>query len=107
MSNGLDPAKLERLIMASEEGAEIVSVTTKIIRRGIHDSRYLNIELLRKEIIDVLAMIHVLVNHGDINSITSEEIEQAMKDKLGCATHQTEPEKWTIRNNGLPTQQQP
>lgn len=109
LSHAMGEAKIERLVMAAEEGAEIVTAVTKMQRHGefsFHpndDSRTPNVEHLRQEIIDNLAMAQVLLNHGDIKPITIAEINQRMADKLRYTHHQKEPQRWSITTTGLLT----
>ena len=109
MPHRLLNAKMERLMMTSEECAEVIAITSKIFRHGTEShhpddkDKTSNVALLRDECIDVLAMIQVLLNHGDIAAITTEEINQRMKDKLRYTHHQEENARWSIMATVLST----
>lgn len=109
MRNGLSDAQAERLIMASEEGAEVTTAVSKILRHGAYSyhpadqTRTPNVEHLRQEIIDNLAMAQVLLNHGDIKAISIDEINQRMQDKLRYTHEQKDVGHWNILTTGLLT----
>ena len=109
VSHGMSEAQTERLVMAAEEGAETATAVTKILRHGLYsfhpadETKRPNVEHLRQEIIDNLAMAQVLLNHGDIKPITMDEINQRMRDKLRYTHHQKEPNRWTSHLTGLLT----
>ena len=104
-SHGMSDAQVERLAMMAEEGSEIVSPVTKSMRHGLFSyhpddpSKQPNAEYLRQEIIDVLAMAQVLLNHGDIKPITIEEINQRMQRKLRYTHHQKDTGRWSFPNS--------
>lgn len=64
--NGLSPVERELLTMLAEEAAEVVQAVTKILRHGPDsynpdtEVRTLNRSELRKEIVDVLAVVQIM-----------------------------------------------
>ena len=73
--NGLTPAEAERLAYLMEEMAEAQQVIGKILRHGPHsynpieshpDFKILNIQLLEKELNDVLNAIRLMQSSGDL-----------------------------------------
>jgi hypothetical protein len=64
------PAMAERLALIIEEAAEASQVCTKILRHGMHSthpvSRLGNQELLEREIGDLLAVVELAIQAGDV-----------------------------------------
>ena len=64
--NGMSPIERELLTMLAEEAAEVVQAVTKILRHGPDnynpdaEVRVLNTSALRKEIIDLVAVVQIM-----------------------------------------------
>ena len=80
--NGLTPAEAERLAILAEECAEVIQVVGKILRHGYHsthpDGGLTNMELLEKELGDVLAAERLMIREGDVSEAN---IARAKTDK--------------------------
>ena len=74
----------EALLILQEECAEVVQATSKCFRFGLH-GMYLqqsNLDRLEQEIGDVLAMIDILTNQGEISLERLLEAKQRKFKKL-------------------------
>lgn len=90
----MDAAQLERLAMAAEEGGEIGKAVGKAIRFG-PDSRFpadgsTNMEQLRAEMADLIAVSWMMAAAGDIAPISEDEVLTAIARKMAHARHQDE-----------------
>lgn len=73
MKSNLTPGQIERLVILSEECAEVIQVASKVLRFGLHDhhpdrptgSNQLDLEI---EIGDLLAAVDMLIAAGDLRS---------------------------------------
>ncbi len=92
--NQLTPAMAERLAMLAEECAEVVQIVCKIQRHGAASyhpndkNRVPNAELMRSELIDLLAVMLLMKSADDFRPITDAEIDRAVSKKLLFAHHQ-------------------
>ena len=91
--NRLSPAQAERVAMMAEEAAEVAQMCGKILRFGFDschpDGGPTNLELLREEIDDILAVIR-LMNEEELDGHfddVPERIEK-IKRKLFYSHHQ-------------------
>lgn len=94
--NRLTPAQAERLAMLAEEAGEIVQAVGKILRHG-YDSHHprdpdqkTNKELLRREIVDLMAVFRLMGESGDVDDhiVRLSEIEGRIMSKLTYTHHQ-------------------
>lgn len=92
--NQLTAAELERLAMLSEEAGEIVQMVGKILRHGYEsyhpndDDKTTNRVLLRREINDLIGVVHGMVQENDLSPLTFYDTEAAWKRKLKYSHHQ-------------------
>lgn len=94
--NRLTPAEAERLAMLAEEAGEIVQMVGKILRHGYSSyhpkdpNQKPNRELLRREIIDLLAVVRLMGENGDIDDhiVRLSKIEGRLMSKLIYTHHQ-------------------
>lgn len=92
--NQLTPPVAERLAMLAEECAEVVQIVCKILRHGAgsyhpdDEDRTPNAELLRGELIDLLAVMVLMKGADDFRPIADAEIDRAVSKKLLFAHHQ-------------------
>lgn len=80
----LTDAELERLACLMEECAEVQQIVGKIIRHGYESynpfdpHRTSNRKLLERELGDLIAVVNIVINGGDINGL---DLKKAAKDK--------------------------
>lgn len=92
--NQLTAAELERLAMLSEEAGEIVQMVGKILRHGYEsyhpndDDKTTNRVLLRREINDLIAVVHGMVQENDLSPLVFYDAEAAWQRKLKYTHHQ-------------------
>lgn len=88
----MDPAQLERLGMATEEGGEICQAVGKALRFGPYNhfpaSGPSNLEALRSELVDMIAVSWIMAAAGDIAPISEDEVLTAVARKMAHAQHQ-------------------
>jgi len=92
--NELTPAEAERLAMLSEECAEVSQAIGKILRHGYEsrnplkaDSRSNRFDL-RREVLDVMAILLLMVSEHDFDEIQRYEAQEALERKLKYSHHQ-------------------
>lgn len=94
--NGLTPAQAERLAMLAEECGEVIQIVGKILRHGL-DSHNPNAPqpsdtnrvLLRRELIDIIAVGTMLTRNGDMDAMDDAgEFAAAISRKLKYSHHQ-------------------
>ena len=94
--NGLTPAEAERLAMLSEECAEVIQAAGKILRHGyescnpLRDASPTNRTDLRREILDVMAVLLLMVSEHDFDEIQRYEAQEVLERKLIYSHHQGE-----------------
>lgn len=92
--NNLTPAEAERLAMLAEEAGEIVQSVGKILRHGYESHHpsdhpsFTNRLDLKSETIDVLAVLELMNDAGDLPNHGFAEIKNAMVKKREYAHHQ-------------------
>lgn len=93
--NNLTPAEAERLAMLAEECGEVVQMVGKILRHGYEEChpndqhQQTNRSLLSSELIDLLAVVDLMENRGDLPlRPTAADYGKAVRRKLRYAHHQ-------------------
>ena len=92
--NELAPAETERLAMLSEECAEVSQAIGKILRHGYEsrnpllDGSPTNRADLRREILDVMAVLLLMVSEKDFDEIQRYEAQEVLERKLRYSHHQ-------------------
>lgn len=90
--NGLTPAEAERLACASEESGEVGQAIGKILRHG-YESHHpdfpltSNREMLEKELGDVVAVMEMMVEAGDLNTLAIRRHADAKRKNLPNFLH--------------------
>jgi NTP pyrophosphatase (non-canonical NTP hydrolase) len=92
--NGLTPAEAERLAMLAEEAGEVVQAACKVLRHGYAshhpaDPSTDNRELLKREVADMRAVLHLMETHGDL-AVTGADVLDAVARKSRYTHHQWE-----------------
>lgn len=78
--NELTPAQSERLYLVMEEAAEVIQMIGKILRHGYWSfnpydpDKVANRDLLAKELGDLMAVVELLTDTGDVDA---EKVSQA------------------------------
>jgi hypothetical protein len=91
--NNLTPAENERLSMLIEEFCEAGQIIGKIGRHGYesynpYDAEpETNRQLLRKEVLDALGVIALMVERGDMAAFSDEEIQASKVKRASRFTH--------------------
>ena len=84
-SNHLTPAEVERLAVIIEECGEVIQAATKVLRHGYEfhhpETGVPNRAALRREIIDLLAVLSIASRFGDHQIIVDEEIDDVIDRK--------------------------
>lgn len=88
-------AEAERLHLLIEECGEVIQAATKVLRHGYescHPERpeRTNRDDLRREIIDVRAVMHGMCKHDDIEFVTASDAHQRWGNKTCWTHHQLE-----------------
>lgn len=90
--NDLTEAESERLAMLAEESAEVIQMVGKTLRHGYvsqhPDGGPINRALLRKEIVDFMAVLTLMVDENDFIPLDQLEVDEAIKRKLTYTHHQ-------------------
>src|SRR5262245_37057955 len=73
------------LTHTSEEGSELIKACSKALRFGLphfwDKEQKTNVEAIREELIDVMAMARILARNDVIEYITEDEVTEAMQAK--------------------------
>lgn len=94
--NQLSPAQEELLYILSEECAEVVQITQKILRHGYESYSPMdpdgtpNISLLEKELGHVLNAIHLLVDKKEISLLNIEKAAANKRANINVYLHHNE-----------------
>lgn len=94
--NELTPAEAERLAMLSEECAEVSQAIGKILRHGYESRNPLKAESrsnrfdLRREVLDVMAILLLMVSEHDFDEIQRYEAQEVLERKLRYSHHQND-----------------
>lgn len=75
----------ETLIITAEECAEVIQEISKCFRFGIdgnHKSGVKHRAKLEEEIGDLLCMIDILIENGEVNPVSLDKAKLAKRDKL-------------------------
>ncbi len=90
-SNNLTPAEVERLAVIIEECGEVIQAATKVLRHGYGSahpvSQVSNRNTLRREIVDLLAVLSIASRFGDHQIIADEEIDDVIDRKQQWLHH--------------------
>lgn len=94
MSIEMKAAERERFALLAEELGEAIQIVGKILRHGLYSrnpldgSGPLNVDMLEREIGDVLAAVYILSAHGSINQLDIDKARAAKLSKVGQFLHE-------------------
>lgn len=97
----LTKAQRERLVMLTEECAEIIHAASKILRHGYESYnpdaqvKISNRRQLEKECVDLRAVFYLMEDGGDIDSGSTDDVIKASERKLRYAHHQSPKQEGT------------
>lgn len=89
--NELLPGEAERLAILSEEAGEVVQAIGKILRHGYESEPpgggLANREYLEREVGDLLGVLDLMVERGDLNDLSIAKYRREKQPRMGKYLH--------------------